>query len=385
MKAIAASLSCGSDRGVTAPADRAAPRARRGRGPPEARRAARTRASTAAACALVWTRASSVASTSWKPDDPPVGQHGVDATRRAGPASAASADSGTTRTDDLALGTERRRVVRDRHDRTGPHHPEIEGGLAVAAGGRAHRIRTEMTPTFSSVEIRKLRSRSRTQKSRRATRRHAPRSAPLTTTTSRNSSASVSRTGAEGHDVARAAGEVEHTLGVGRGRELEHRRRPRRPGPTVTPGTTSHQSPSAPRTSTRHRFRSREACSASIVPRAATRPLVDQHDLVAQPLDELQLVAREDDRRRRRSRASRCSTPRARRRRRDRARRTARRARAARVRGRARRRAARAAGCRATATRSDRRGSPTTSSVVEQALGAVRARRSFGTPRSRAR
>ena len=32
------------------------------------------------------------------------------------------------------------------------------------------------------------------------------------------------------------------------------------------------------------------------MPRAAIVPLVDQHHLVAEPLDELQLVAREDDR-----------------------------------------------------------------------------------------
>ena len=128
-----------------------------------------------------------------------------------------------------------------------------------------------MTPTFSSVEIRKLRSRSRTQKSRRATRRHAPRSALLTTPPRGTARPSVGRTAPK--DTTSPAPRARSSTRWG---SIEVARSSTTASPStraaVTPGTTSHQASSAPRTSTRHRFRSREACSASIVPRAAICP-----------------------------------------------------------------------------------------------------------------
>ena len=160
-------------------------------------------------------------------------------------------------------------------------------------------MNTVSTARVIAVEITNPLSRTRTEKSRAATRRQDPRSVSLGSltlrTTSRNSSASVGRTGpnrtTSPDALARSSTRCSST--------------PAESSSTSPSGVVSESShagdravPSVGRTANLHEEEPPLPRGSQLLDRALRHDaaIVDQHDRVAEPLDQVELVAREHHR-----------------------------------------------------------------------------------------
>ena len=229
---------------------------------------------TAASCALVCDdrlQDRSIAVRS--PTSVPVGQDGIDRCRPAAPAPPRRPRRSGTSCIRTSGAAERGGIVRDRLHCRVSDDPEVVGGVAPTPPRRVHehqhrdhgdvqdRRDQEAALAQPHPEVAARRPAARRRGRRRSRRR--PRG------TARRARAERARTSV---DVALRRGRRRARAGDRRPRRAPAlRRRPRR-RPIATPGTTVHQSPGASATSTRHRFRARDARSSSIVPVAATRP-----------------------------------------------------------------------------------------------------------------
>ena len=116
-----------------------------------------------------------------------------------------------------------------------------------------------------------------------------------TPTTSRNSSARLGRTGPNRTTSPEARARSSTRCSSTSAAELEHETVGRRVRRAARRGSSRYHPSSAPATCTRKSRRSRRR--SQLLDRALRHhaPVVDQHDPVAEPLDELELMAREHD------------------------------------------------------------------------------------------